>query len=71
MKLKELHVGAEVYWTDPDDGFSSGYYKVVSLPTMPLGFFTNEEVADFEEDAIILIKNEAGSEAEVFLHELS
>jgi len=31
MKITELHIGAEVYWTDPDDGISSGYYNVIKI----------------------------------------
>ena len=31
MDINNLHIGAEVFWTDPDEGFSSGVYKVVSI----------------------------------------
>ena len=55
MTIEELHEGAEVYWTDPDNGISSGYYHVVKI--------ISEE--------IVLLKNEAGSEVEVFLSELT
>jgi len=51
----ELHVGAEVYWNDPDDGVCSGFYEIV----------------EFRNDIYVLLKNEAGSETEVFIHELS
>jgi len=30
MKNK-FKVGDEVYWTDPDDDISSGYYKVIAV----------------------------------------
>ena len=55
-----LHVGDEVYWTDPEGGFASGNYKVVSIPG---------GISCFPGD-VILIANEH-SEAEVFRHELS
>ena len=69
MKLEDLHVGAEVWWTDPAEGLSSGYYKIIVMPDA--SDIPEDEIEDFEEDCVITIKNEAGSEAEVFLHELS
>ena len=27
----DIRVGDEVYWTDPDNNFSSGYYKVTGI----------------------------------------
>ena len=57
-----LSVGDEVYWEDPDEGLSSGYYAVVEI--------LSEDNQIFD-DTIIKIKNEAGSHAEVFFHELS
>lgn len=59
MKNNKFNVDDEVYWTDPDNGFSSGYYNVVDVIHDDCG-----------EDNIYYIKDEH-SEAEVFEHELS
>ncbi|MCL4526394.1 MAG: hypothetical protein M1492_07855 [Gammaproteobacteria bacterium] len=48
-----FNVGDEVFWEDPDNGASSGYYTIREI---------NGE--------ILLIANQAGSQAEVFAHEL-
>jgi len=58
MKLKDIHEGAEVYWTDPDNGISSGYYTVKKIMTRE------------GKNSVILIGN-GYSETEVYLHELS
>lgn len=50
--------GNTLYWNDPNNGESSGAYKVISVP---------EEI---DEDSIILIASDH-SEAEVFPSELS
>lgn len=55
-----VKVGNQVYWEDPDHGFSSGYYKVASI---------NDGNEPWDLDTIILIVNEH-SEAEVPLREL-
>lgn len=49
-----IAVGDQVWWDDPADGFSSGYYRVVMIY-----------------GEVVTIKNEAGSTAEVFPHELT
>lgn len=60
--LRELDVGDEVTWTDPDDGKLSGVYKISKI---------NAEDDQDREDAVFTINNDSGSEAEVFGHELS
>jgi hypothetical protein len=55
MNKEDLHVGAEVYWTDPDRGLCSGY----------------RQVAGFAGDDIIDLVDEYGGETQAFLHELS
>lgn len=55
-----VKVGNQVYWEDPDHGFSSGYYKVASI---------NDGNEPWDLDTIILIVNEH-SEAEAPLREL-
>ena len=56
-----LAIGDEVFWNDPDRGISSGYYKVVEIMS---------EDAEILADTIICLKNESGSYAEVFMHEI-
>ena len=55
-KYDFIKAGNLLYWNDPDNGISSGDYKVISVP---------EEV---HEDSIILIASRH-SEAEVFASE--
>ena len=55
-------VGDKVWWSDPDDGISSGPYTVLEIRS------ESGEV-DFP-DTLISIRNAAGSQAEVFAHEL-
>lgn len=50
--------GNTIYWNDPDNGKSSGRFKVISAPE------------DLDEDSIILIASDY-SEAEVLASELS
>ena len=58
----DIQVGDEVFWTDPDEGHSSGYYRVVEVMS---------EDGKIDDDTIIRLVNHAGSEAEVFNHELT
>lgn len=51
-------IGDEVYWTDPDEGQSSGVYKILA------------KLTDDGEDSVYLISN-GTSESEVYEHELS
>ena len=55
-----VKVGNQVYWEDPDQGISSGYYTVESI---------NDDNEPWNLDTIVLIANEH-SEAEVSLKEL-
>lgn len=59
----ELNVGDEVFWNDPDDGLSSGVYKIETILT--------ENGKLLHANDLCLLGNEAGSLAEVFAHELS
>lgn len=60
--LRTLAPGSEVWWNDPADGFSSGYYTVTAI-------LADNGVES--EDTILCLKNDAGSEAEVYASELS
>lgn len=55
MSIHDLHVGSEVFWNDPDAGICSGWYTI-------------EEVVN---DEVLRLRNEAGSEVEVYVQELS
>ncbi len=59
----ELNVGDEVFWNDPDGGLSSGVYKLEAILT--------ENGKLLHKSDVCFLKNDAGSEAEVFAHELS
>lgn len=60
--IQGLHNGDEVYWADPGDGLASGHYKVVDVA---------DAVGERCEETIVYIRNEAGSEAEVPMRELT
>lgn len=60
--LNSVCVGSEVFWNDPDAGISSGYYTVAHINT--------ESGRVDHEDAVLMLKNAAGSECEVFAFEL-
>ena len=59
----ELNVGDEVFWNDPDHGISSGIYTIHAIHTESGKLLHSSDVC--------FLKNDAGSEAEVFAHELS
>lgn len=59
----DLHIGAQVYWTDPDEGVSSGFYRIERMNI--------NEGDDPHPNTILVLSNEAGSEVEAFLHECS
>lgn len=58
----ELKLGAKVWWADPDNNISSGFYEICEIQS--------ESGLVDESDTLISIKNDAGSHAEVFAHEL-
>jgi len=60
--LTTLAPGSQVWWNDPDEGFSSGYYTVIDILA--------DEPVD-SRDTVLFLKNEAGSQAEVYAFELS
>lgn len=61
--LRTLAPGDEVWWNDPHCGLSSGIYKVAGI---------NSENGAVEAcDTVLQLKNDAGSEAEVFASELA
>lgn len=62
--LYSLLVGDEVFWTDPDNGLSSGGYHVTRIAT------ETGAVEGLHGDTIIALRNEAGREVEAFLYEL-
>lgn len=55
-----VKVGSQVYWEDPDNGLSSGYYDVLSI---------HDDNKPWHSDTIVVIAN-GYSEAEVPLNEL-
>ena len=59
--LESLSPGDQVWWNDPDCGISSGYYTVSEI-------MTEGEITG---DTIARLKNEAGSEVEVYISEMS
>ncbi|GIK44980.1 MAG: hypothetical protein BroJett012_08830 [Betaproteobacteria bacterium] len=59
--LRHLVPGDEVFWCDPDRHISSGIYKIDSIVG---GWVENL-------DTIVVLKNSAGSTAEVFASELA
>lgn len=59
---KSLSIGDEVWWSDPDHGKSSGYYRVHRICWAP------ED--DIFEDGVLELKNTAGSHAEVLAQEI-
>lgn len=58
MKKPRYKEGDVVYWTDPDEGLSSGFYKIV------------KQITEDKKHSVWLISNGI-SESEVFQHELS
>ncbi len=58
-----LAPGDEVFWTDPDQGLSSGNYEVISIYTQS-GRVTAK-------DDVLLLKNPSGSVVEAYACELS
>jgi hypothetical protein len=55
--------GDVVHWDDPDAGISSGAYTIIDIQS---------DSGTVEEwDTLIVLKNEAGSIAEVYASELS
>ena len=61
--LKRVSPGDEVYWRDPDEGISSGYYTVVWVGAP-------EGVERMAADTVVGLRNEAGSELEALLGEI-
>lgn len=66
--MKKITTGQRVYWHDPDNQ-TSGEYKVLDANEERNKEYTEEDIADFD-DRIILIGNDAGSQAEVYAEEL-
>ncbi len=63
MSANQFAVKQVVYWHDPDNGFSSGFYTITEI--------MSETGCVESSDTLIMIVNEAGSQAEVFPHEIS
>lgn len=55
-------VGGQVYWIDPDHDVSSGYYTVHEI--------LSDSGAIEDDDTMLMLKNNDGSNTEVFAHEL-
>lgn len=62
LDLRALDAGDQVTWEDPDDGLSSGVYYISEIVT------ETGQVTDY--DDMIVIRNAAGSSAEVYASEL-
>ena len=68
--MAELKPGDEVYWFDPGDpydgvqeqGSTSGIYRIVEVFDLP---------DHRDEDTIVVLINDAGSEVEAYMGELS
>lgn len=59
-------VGDEVYWEDIDNDESSGYYTIVEIKNA-----TGKLSGTDDDDTIIVLTDEDGTESEVFYHEIS
>jgi len=69
LKLSEMYIDQQVYWTDPsevhgDPDHSSGVYMIAFINS-------GEDNDDTDDDILVLLRNIHGSEAEVFNSELS
>lgn len=62
-RLPQIKAGSTVWWTDPDNGSSSGRYQVLKV-------LTENGTVEHEDDLIFLV-NEAGSQVEALAHEIS
>lgn len=60
--LRTIKPDDRVWWCDPDMEFASGYYTVDAI-------LVEGGIVD-SDDSLIYLRNEAGSNAEVFAHEL-
>lgn len=60
-----LVAGQAVKWNDPDHDISTGLYTVVEVM-----IDLDDEDSELMGDTMVRLTNEAGGEAEVFLHEL-
>lgn len=72
VNIKGVSIGEKVYWVDPDNGISNGWYAVVKVDEAENNIDLEKIKADEDfswEDAIICIENEY-SYAEVYLNEL-
>lgn len=59
---RNLRPGDEVWWNDPDLHKSSGIYRIASI---------NSDNGVLFDDTVLMLRNEAGSDSEVFARELS
>jgi hypothetical protein len=62
-----LMEGSEVWWNDPDDGISSGYYQITGIE------LHNEDGEDetISPSTVVVLENECGTVVEAFVSELS
>lgn len=60
--LRNLRPGDQVWWNDPDHHKSSGIYRIDAI---------NSDDGVLFDDTILMLKNDAGSNSEVFARELS
>jgi hypothetical protein len=56
MNINDIHIDAEVYWNDPDNGECSGYYKVVDI---------------LSDEIVVICPLNSYGRTEVFISELS
>ena len=59
--MDTLCVGAEVYWNDPDDDVCSGIYRIVEI---------HDPREEWNDDTVVVLTNDAGSEVEAYMYEL-
>lgn len=59
--LESLRIGDEIYWTDPDQGLSSGYYTIIDIVT---------ESGTIEEEDTVLTCSNGDSYVEIFAYEI-
>lgn len=58
----DIRIGDEIFWNDPDEGISSGWYRVHDI-------YSESKTVE-SSDTVLLVKNETGSQAEIFAHEI-
>lgn len=65
--LRNLDIGDEVYWVDPDEGKCSGIGKVIGIGSPECGRTDTEVLDDLE---VVWLQMEGGGESQVYVKEI-